>query len=111
MATFTVLPDNGLSYEVKPTVRAVKYGDGYEQRQASGINTKPKKWNLKFSVRTDAETSEITSFLDARGGVESFDWSDPYGTAGKYVCRSWSVTKDRYNLNTVVAVFEQVFEL
>jgi phage-related protein len=111
MATFTAIPDNGCSYEVKPNVRVANYGDGYEQRQTTGINAMPKKWNLKFSVRTDSEASYITSFLTTQASVQSFDWTDPYGYAGKYVCRSWSSTKDRYNLNTVVAVFEQVFEL
>lgn len=111
MATFTTLPDNGCTYEVKPNVRVVKYGDGYEQRQANGINTQPKTWNLKFSVRTDAEAYTIVSFLEARNATEAFDWTDPNGTAGKYVCRQWSRGKDRFNLNTVTAVFEQVFEL
>lgn len=111
MATFTTLPDNGCTYEVKPNVRVAKYGDGYEQRQANGLNTMPKTWNLRFSVRTDAEANTIVSFLEAQASVLAFDWVDPNGSAGKYVCRQWSRTKDRYNLNTVTAVFEQVYEL
>ena len=109
MPTFSVTPDNGCSYEIKPNVRAVKFGDGYEQRAANGLNTQPRIWNLRFSVRTDSEASAITTFLATQGAVTAFDWTDPYGAAGKYVCRSWSATKDRYNLNTVTAQFEQVF--
>lgn len=110
MATFTYTPDFGASYEVKPDVRVTKFGDGYEQRQANGLNTQPKKWTLKFSLRSDTEAAAIVSFLSTQGAVSSFDWTDIYGTAGKYVCRGWTEVKERNNLNTINAMFEQVFE-
>jgi len=110
MATFTYTPDFGASYELKPNVRVTKYGDGYQQRQANGLNTQPKNWTLKFSLRTDAEANAITSFLSTAGGVNSFDWTDVDGYSGKYVCHSWSRSKDRYNLNSISCAFEQVFE-
>lgn len=110
MATFTYTPDYGAAYETKPNVRVSKMGDGYEQRQANGLNTMPKTWTLRFSLRNDAEANAIISFLDAAAGVSSFDWTDTNGTAGKYVCRAWSSTKERFNLNTINCTFEQVFE-
>lgn len=111
MATFTITPDFGASYEVKPNVRQTKFGDGYEQRQANApFNTRAKKWALRFSLRTDAEVAAIIAFLEAQNGVASFDWTAIDGTTGKYVCRSWSSAKERFNLNTVSCEFEQVFE-
>lgn len=110
MATFTYTADFGASFTVKPSVRVSKFGDGYEQRQANGLNTQPKTWTLKFSLRTDTEANAITDFLTTQAAVSSFDWTDINGTAGKYVCRSWDRSKDRYNLNTVSAQFEQVYE-
>jgi len=110
MATFTWLPDYGASYEIKPSVRVAKFGDGYEQRQANGLNPQAKTWSLQFPSRSDAEASAISAFLAARGAVESFDWTDPSGGVGKYVCRGWSLAKDQYNLNTIACKFEQVFE-
>lgn len=110
MATFTFTPDYGVSVDVQPDVRVTKFGDGYEQRQANGINTMKKNWTLQFSLRTDAEADQITTFLEARAAVQSFDWTDINGVAGKYVCRSWSRNKERFNLNTISAKFEQVFE-
>lgn len=110
MPTFTYTPDYGASYEIKPNVRVTKFGDGYEQRQANGLNTQAKTWKLKFSLRSDTEASAIISFLSSQGAVSSFDWTDIYGGAGKYVCRSWEQVKDRHNLNTIVATFDQVFE-
>ncbi len=110
MATFTYTPDSGVSFEVKPTARVTQFGDGYQQRQASGINTQAKNWDLKFSLRSDAEADAIEGFLSARAAIESFDWSDINGVSNKYVCMSWQRTKDRYNLNTITCKFQQVFE-
>ena len=110
MATFTYTPDNGVSYDLKPNVRQIKFGDGYEQRAANGINTMAKNWNLKFSLRSDAEMSAIVAFLEAQAGATSFTWTDINGSTNKYVCRSWNVAKDRYNLNTITCQFNQVFE-
>lgn len=110
MATFIWTPDNGATYETKPNVRTAKYGDGYEQRQANGINNMPKTWSLRFSVRTDSEIAPIASFLEAQAGVSAFTWTDPFGNTGRYVCRSWSREKTRYNINSISATFEQVYE-
>lgn len=110
MATFTFTPDYGASFEVKPNVRVSRFGDGYEQRQANGLNTMPKSWSLRFSLRTDSEASAIEAFLATQAAVSNFDWTDINGAAGKYVCRGWQRSKDRYNLNTITATFEQVYE-
>lgn len=110
MATFTYTPDFGAAFEAKPNVRVTKFGDGYEQRQANGINTQPKNWNLRFSIRTDAEADAIEAFLVSQAAVSSFDWTDINGASGKYVCRAWNRVKERFNLNTITATFEQVFE-
>lgn len=110
MASFTYTPDYGAAFEVKPKVRVSNFGDGYEQRQANGINTQPKNWSLRFSLRTNTEADAIETFLKTQAAVLSFDWTDINSVAGKYVCRSWNRTKDRFNLNTITATFEQVFE-
>ena len=112
MATFTFQPEYGAQVAQKPNVRLAKYGDGYEQRLAYGINTTPQNWSLQFSVREDSEANAIEAFLYARGGVENFDWTPPNGTTSlKFVCREWTRTLDRYNLNSISATFEQVFDL
>jgi phage-related protein len=110
MATFTYTPDYGAAYEVKPKIRVSKFGDGYEQRQAAGLNTMPKTWDLKFSLRVDTEANAIITFLENQAAVSSFDWTDINGYSGKYVCRSWNRVKERYNLNTITCKFEQVYE-
>lgn len=111
MPTFTYTPDFGASQTKKPSVNSMRFGDGYEQRATFGINTNPSAWQLSFSMRDDTEATAIDAFLTARKGVEYFDWTPPGSSAGKYICREWTKTLDRNNLNTIQAKFEQVFDL
>lgn len=111
MATFSYVPDFGASQNKRPRVTSVRFGDSYEQRVAYGINTNPSEWSLTFSMRDDSEAAAIDAFLTARNGVESFDWTPPGGTSKKFICREWSKTLDRNNLNSISAKFEQVFDL
>jgi phage-related protein len=110
MATFTYTPDYGAQANYKPRVRTTQFGDGYQQRVADGINTRPQVWSLQFNNRTNDDADDITEFLEARNGVEAFDWTPPNGSAIKVVCSEWTKTLVRYNLNTVSATFTQVFE-
>lgn len=110
MAYFRHVPDFGANAMMKPNVRTTKFGDGYEQRQANGINNKPRQWSLSFSMRDNAEADAIEAFLEARGGVEAFDWTDPRMKTVRVKCAQWNRIADRYNLSTITATFEQVFE-
>lgn len=110
MATFTYTPSFEATESSQPRIRKTQFGDGYEQRIQFGLNANPKEWSLTFANRTDTERDQILSFFDARGGYESFDWTPPRGTAGKYVCEQWQVTLRNCNNNTLTATFRQVFE-
>jgi phage-related protein len=110
MATFTYTPSFEATESSKPRARKFQAGDGYEQRVRFGLNTDPKEWSLTFSNQTDTERDNIVTFLSARAGVESFDWTPPRGTAGKYVCEEWQVTLSNCNNNQIQATFRQVFE-
>ena len=110
MATFTYTPSFTADLEERPNVQRIQFGDGYEQRVAFGINTQPKNWSLQFNNRTDAERDTILTFLRARGAVESFDWTDPNGYAGKWICSEWQTSQVSCNFNNITATFRQVFE-
>ena len=110
MATFTYTPSFEATEASKPRARKFQAGDGYEQRVTFGLHTNPKEWGLSFSNRTDTERDTILAFLDARGGVESFDWTPPRGTAGKYVCEEWQTTLSNCNNNQIRAIFREVYE-
>lgn len=111
MPEFEWTPDFGAAKRSSPTVQAVKFGDGYEQRAAYGLNTNSKTWNLSFSNRDVDDIDDIEEFLDARGAVESFDWTPPRADDTiKVVCREWSRRIDHAGTDTLTATFEQVFE-
>ena len=111
MSTFTWTPDFGAEQDNKPNVSRIKFGDGYEQRAAFGMNTNPQVWNLQFSNRDISEITAIDDFLRARGGVESFDWTPPRASDPlKFVCMDWSRGLVSAAYDSLSATFEQVFE-
>ena|SRR5690242_20031765 len=110
MTTFTSEPSYGARRTNQPRILAAQFGDGYEQRAADGINTNPQVWDLTFAERSTSEADTITDFLEARGGTEAFDWTNPEGDAGKYVCKTWGRDITGPARFVVTAVFEQRFE-
>jgi len=110
MAKFTYTPSFTATEQSQPRIKRVQYGDGYEQRLRYGLNTDPKVWRLTFANRSDTERDNILSFLEARAAAESFDWTPPRGSSGKYVCLQWSMDMVAFNNNTIQAEFIEVFE-
>lgn len=111
MTTFTYTADFGAKVNIKPRVRTTAFGDGYEQRQANGINARADVWDLTFNRRSNDEAQAIMDFLGARAGVEAFDWTPPNeSTAIRVVCREWNKSLERFNFNTVSAQFNRVYE-
>lgn len=109
MATFTWIPNYSASVDIEPAVIRAKFGDGYEQRVGDGINNQARKWAVAFTL-APSDITVIDNFLKARYGVESFDWTPPSESTGKWVCRSWKKSKDNYGQDTLSATFEEVFE-
>jgi phage-related protein len=104
-------PDFRASKKSEPAVRAVKFGDGYEQRLTFGLNQDPKEWDLTWTAKTTADADAIEAFFDARAGQESFDWAPlDDATPYKWVVASWTRTFDYANISTINATFREVFE-
>lgn len=111
MATFTWDADFGATASREQRIKSVNFGDGYEQRQADGINPLRETWSLNFTNRDIAEIDAIEDFLLARGGVENFDWTPPRASAAaKYVCKSWQRTAAIGVFDSLTATFERVYE-
>tara|TARA_B100000700_G_scaffold40460_1_gene41024 strand:- start:6669 stop:7052 length:384 start_codon:yes stop_codon:yes gene_type:complete len=111
--TGSTTPTYGTAKASKPVRRVVKLGDGYEQRQMIGLPTQldPKSYNLNFVV-AEADADKIEAFLEARAeDGEYFNWTPPSGSAGKYVCDSWTKSIPYHNRATISATFRQVFDL
>ena len=111
MATFpSITPTYGTRKTNSPIVKTTQFGDGYQQRVQFGLNQNPKVFSLTFNViETDADN--IETFLDPRGGTESFDFTPPGETSSsKFICRSWTKSMPYNNRATINATFEEVFE-
>ena len=114
MATFpSITPTySGFSKRSAPRVRTIRFQDGFEHRIVFGLaqHQNPKVYNLSFNV-TETQSDEIETFLDARGGTESFDFTAPGETsAQKFVCERWSKSIPYNNRAVINATFREVFE-
>lgn len=120
-------PTIGSSIDIEPSVNVTQFGDGYELRTVTGINSQKQKWSLTFEGSYDY-INAIEAFLRARGGVEAFTWVTPDHHIGNredrwdntgtileekhqivVVCRKWSRTRNQ-GYQQLTCTFEQVFE-
>ena len=114
MATFPSISPTytGFSKRSAPRVRTIRFQDGFEHRIMFGLaqHQNPKVYNLSFNV-TETQSDEIETFLDARGGTESFDFTAPGETSSqKFVCERWSKSIPYNNRAVIDATFREVFE-
>ena len=113
MATFPdIAPSQSTTYEQQFKVIRNNFGDSYTQRSADGLNNKPRSLNMSWELKPVADIEAIKAFLDARAGVEVFEYT-PVGesvelkwTAGKY-----NETPNNKLYSTITTVFTQEFDL
>lgn len=104
-------PDFGLSKKSEPIIRTTKFGDGYEQRVAFGLNQSPKEWTLQWSNRTNADIALIEAFFEGLDGATSFTWNPPDDVSSyQFVVSSWNTQFNYAGIATLSATFRQVFE-
>ena len=113
MATFpSIKPTYGQQKRSAPNTRTIRFADGFEHRILFGLaeHQNPKVYNFTFNV-SEVEADEIETFLDARGGTESFDFTAPGETSSqKFVCERWSKSIPYNNRAVIDATFREVFE-
>jgi phage-related protein len=107
--TFAWKPD------AKPTgtktfaVLTAKFGDGYEQTAADGINNVAQSWPLTFTGYR-ADLLPIMAFLDACAGWQSFSWTPPGGVQGLYKCPTYDFKPGGRGVWQITATFKQSFQ-
>jgi len=109
MSTFTWPPSYNSSITEQPAVNSATFGDGYSQDVADGINNLKKMWSLQFNNIKPTDAVNIRAFLKALGGTTAFDWTDPDGETGRYLCRAWPRSFPTGALQNFTLTFEQVF--
>jgi len=111
MANFpSITPSYGQSKNSNPNVLETQYGDGYSSRLVFGLNQNLKVYSLAWNNISESNADTIETFLDARGGSESFTFTPPGESSGTYLCRSWTKTINYLNRATITASFQQVAE-
>jgi len=106
--TFLWHPEWDENLQQAPNVVVSKFGDGYEQRAAVGINSNPESWSLQFSL-SNSDGAAALAFVKSHGAVTAFLWANPLGVTNLYVCRKWELTNKK-GLRVMKLTFEQVFE-
>tara|TARA_X000001382_G_C3147975_1_gene171945 strand:- start:607 stop:990 length:384 start_codon:yes stop_codon:yes gene_type:complete len=71
----TIVPDKGMSKKNQPQIFQAKYGDGYEQRVASGINNLKQEFGVSFATRPKEEIDDIIGFFESTNGVTAFNFT------------------------------------
>jgi phage-related protein len=111
-----VIPDNDMRRQSDPEVLLAKFGDGYEQRAANGINSLREQYSVTFSSRQKSEIDNIVSFFSVKKGITSFDFTVPdtnglsNETTIKVVCDSYNTTFMNSEFYTCSATFRRVYE-
>jgi phage-related protein len=106
--TFTWVPKVEPVGNVEFRLKSAKFGDGYQQVAADGINNKSQSWPLTF-VGDEARIKTIAQFLDRHAGATPFYWTAPLGEQALYRCKGYQPTPMGAGLYTLAATFEQAF--
>ena len=86
----TIKPDQGATKSVEARVLSIKFGDGYAQEAADGINNLVETWTVSYTNRTRSEVQSIDDVLKGCAGYLPIDWTTPEGLAKKFTCKRWS---------------------
>jgi phage-related protein len=112
----TVAPDKGFTRNNTPRVHVQKFGDGYEQRLANGINNLEQDFSVQFATRPKDEIDDIVAFFESKKGATAFDFNfaDTNESGNeetvKIVCESWDQTWDYDDFYSLSAKFRRIYE-
>ncbi|QZI68666.1 phage tail protein [Pseudomonas protegens] len=106
--TFTWCVQAQSSGTTEYATKSAKFGDGYKQVVADGINNASSEWSISISDK-GAVIAAIKAFLDRHAGATPFLWTPPLGTQGLYRGNSVRLSGGGGDYYTLTATFEQAF--
>lgn len=100
----------GSSKEVEARLLEAKFGDGYAQRAADGLNHLVDTWQVIVSgEQAVVDAAEI--FIIQQGGYLPFDWTPPLAAAAlRVVCKKWRRADRNLNQCRLEMTFERDFQ-
>lgn len=72
-----IIPDRSLTATSTSNVRIAKFGDGYEQRTVSGINSLSQEYMITLVNRSKTEVDDIAAFFETKKGITAFNFTIP----------------------------------
>ena len=72
-----IIPDRSLSATSTSNIRTARFGDGYEQRAVSGINSLSQEYAISLMNRSKTEVDDIIAFFETKKGVTAFNFTIP----------------------------------
>ena len=112
----TIAHDRGIVRQSTPKLLIARFGDGYEQRIADGINSIQETFSVTFNNRSAAEIDDITGYFSSLKGVTAFTYTIPDEKesggelALKVVCENYSQNYHHDGYYSVSATFRRVYE-
>jgi len=109
VADFNYIPTYTSNVDSIYRIKEAKFGDGYAQRVADGINSIVRQWNLEFEKISIANATSIKNFINSKLGSITFTWDTPDSETVKVICKSM---KERFRGPTtrdISLVFEEDF--
>lgn len=114
MPTYTTFPTTviGPTYPLEvayePKILKTDFGDGYTQEAPDGLNFLLGKYTVSWEALLPTERNTIKAFLEARGGYQTFLWTDPESVQHKVKCRSWTFSNVNPAVYSLRASFDEV---
>ena len=107
---FFWIPSYNSNINLNPKIKSIRFGDGYETRNADGINNLLLELDLAFENRSLTEYTSIMHFLGTQEGHKSFLYTPliPYNKQKLFVCRSWNGKCNFYENYSISCKFEEV---
>ena len=111
-----VMPDRGFQKNDKARLYQTKFGDGYEQRLANGINALEQTFTLNFKTRAKAEIDDLVAYFVGINGVDpcKFTYADSKAggseTAIKAIATNWTQTLDYGDYYSLSVTLTRVYE-
>lgn len=106
--TFKWKVERNVTPSIEYRVIETRFGDGYTQLSADGINTKDVSYSIRVHARTN-EAKQIMDFFDRHKGIKSFFWTPPLDTIGLFTCRDPSWNDEGGGLYSITGTFTKAY--
>jgi phage-related protein len=100
-------PSYPVDKQAQPKVKRANFGDSYTQQYPDGINYNLYSWSLTWENLTETEKNTIETFLVARKGLETFEWTDNTPTTYRVKAPTWTISEIAPKVYTIKVTFNQ----